>query len=69
MGRKARTSARLGANVNGHLFLPIRGHHFSPLAAMFSPHWRPSNLPTVDVPLWAQVRGFTPLPAVAWASR
>jgi hypothetical protein len=25
-------------HVNGHLFLPIRGHLFSPLAAMISPH-------------------------------
>jgi hypothetical protein len=33
--------------VNGHLFLPIRGHHFSPLVAIISPHWRPSNLPTI----------------------
>ena len=33
--------------VNGHLFLPIRGHRFSPLVAMISPHWRPSNLPTI----------------------
>jgi hypothetical protein len=33
--------------VNGHLFLPIRGHRFSPLVAMVSPHWWPSNLPTI----------------------
>jgi hypothetical protein len=33
--------------VNGHLFLPIRGHHFSPLVAIVSPRWRPSNLPTI----------------------
>jgi hypothetical protein len=36
-------------HVNGHLFLPIRGHHFSPVVAMISPHWWPSNLPTVRV--------------------
>jgi Tetratricopeptide repeat len=34
-------------SVNGHLFLPIRGHRFSPLMAMISPHWWPSNLPTI----------------------
>ena len=55
--------------VNGHLFLPNRGHHFSPLVAMISPHWWPSNLPTIRAVGSDQVRGLTPLPAVAWASR
>ena len=55
--------------VNGHLFLPNRGHHFSPLVAMFSPHWWPSNLPTIRVLARDQTRGLTPLPAVAWARR
>jgi hypothetical protein len=36
------------ALVNGHLFLPNRGHRFSPLVAMISPHWWPSNLPTIS---------------------
>ncbi len=43
-------------------FLPARGHDFSPLVAIKSPHqgfWVGSR----------QVRGLTPLPAVAWASR
>jgi len=56
-------------SVNGHLFLPNRGHHFSPLVAMISPHWWPSNLPTIRAVGSDQVRGLTPLPAVAWASR
>jgi hypothetical protein len=38
---------------------PTGGHHFSPLVAIESPHYRG----------WVQVRGLTPLPAVAWASR
>ena len=33
-------------HVNGHRFLPTRGHRISPLAATTSPHWRPSELPT-----------------------
>jgi len=49
----------------------------SPLVAMISPRWWPSNLPTPTrghdfSPAWGrarQVRGFTPLPAVACASR
>jgi hypothetical protein len=47
--------------VNGHLFLPDYGHVFSPLAAIFSPQ----HVGAAGV----QVRAFTPLPAVAWASR
>ena len=62
--------------VNGHLFLPTGGHEI--------PHWWPSFLPAGGhqmSPLVAivsphhgagsrgQVRGITPLPAVAWASR
>jgi hypothetical protein len=31
--------------VNGHRFLPMYGHRFSPPAAIFSPHWRPWVLP------------------------
>jgi hypothetical protein len=27
--------------VNGHRVLPRGGHRFSPVAAMFSPRWRP----------------------------
>jgi GH24 family phage-related lysozyme (muramidase) len=48
----------------------------SPLVAIISPRWWPSNLPTGGHRFspaggWivSQVRGFTPLPAVAWASR
>jgi hypothetical protein len=33
------------AGVNGHRFLPMYGHRFSPPAAIFSPHWRPWVLP------------------------
>jgi hypothetical protein len=40
-------SAR-AVNVNGHLFLPIRGHLFSPLTAMFSPRWWPRISPPSD---------------------
>ena len=36
-----------GFRVNGHLFLPVCGHHFSPLVAMVSPHWWLSNLPII----------------------
>jgi hypothetical protein len=32
--------------VNGHRFLPMGGHRDSPLAAIFSPQWRPSKFPT-----------------------
>ena len=39
----------VSCRVNGHRFLPIRGHFFSPLVAMFSPHWWPLDLPTVRV--------------------
>jgi hypothetical protein len=42
---------------------------FSPSAAIVSPHWRPSNLPTIRAVGSDQVKGLTPLPAVAWASR
>ncbi|MDQ6804211.1 MAG: hypothetical protein M3065_04455, partial [Actinomycetota bacterium] len=42
-----RARLALESAVNGHLFLPNRGHHFSPLVAMISPHWWPSNLPTI----------------------
>jgi hypothetical protein len=45
---------------------PTRGHRFSPLVAIISPHWWPSFLPGGES---GQVRGFTPLPAVACASR
>jgi len=31
--------------VNGHSVLPTGGHRFSPVAAIFSPHWWPSVLP------------------------
>jgi hypothetical protein len=48
----------------------------SPLVAIVSPRWWPSNLPTrghrfSPAGVWdrVQVRGFTPLPAVACASR
>ena len=48
-------------SVNGHLFLPIRGHDFSPLVAMVSPHWWPSNLPTIrDARAWSG-QGLDPL--------
>jgi hypothetical protein len=47
---------------------PTGGHHFSPLVAIRSPHPWPSNLPTRNSGR-GQVRGLTPLPAVAWASR
>jgi hypothetical protein len=33
------------ALVNGHSVLPTGGHRFSPVAAIFSPHWWPSVLP------------------------
>jgi putative transposase len=42
--------------------------HNSPLVAIVSPRWWPSNLPT-GVGSGRQVRGVTPLPAVACASR
>ena len=42
-------------------FLPNRGHDFSPLVAIFSPH----HVGAAGF----QVSGFTPLPEVAWASR
>ena len=48
---------------------PTGGHHFSPLVAIRCPHWWPSNLPTGALGSGGQVRGLTPLPAVAWASR
>jgi hypothetical protein len=75
--------------VNGHRFLPKYGHRFSPVAAIFSPHWWPWVSPRpggmsdrrgeaepggrgaaamVAVSRF-QVRGLTPLPAVACASR
>jgi hypothetical protein len=47
---------------------PTGGHHFSPLVAIESPHPWPSFLPSRELGSF-QVRGFTPLPAVAWASR
>ena len=68
-------------HVNGHRFLPIRGHVFSPLVAIFSPHWWPRSSPPVRVVKaggheaphqlvsGVQARGLTPFPAVAWASR
>src|SRR5205085_10371861 len=70
--------------VNGHRFLPSGGHRFSPLADTFSPRWWPSDLPSAlssrsraRRARWSggnalrecQVRGITPLPAVACASR
>jgi hypothetical protein len=42
---------------------------FSPAAAMISPHWWPAFLPTSGCRWGVQVRGFTPLPAVACASQ
>jgi hypothetical protein len=33
-------------SVNGHRFLPSGGHRISPMAAMFSLHWWPSDLPS-----------------------
>jgi hypothetical protein len=52
--------------VNGHLFLPIGGHLFSPLMAMFSPQWWPRISPPTQVDDGgSQVSGRTPLPAVA----
>ena len=45
--RLADNALELTTRVNGHLFLPVCGHHFSPLVAMVSPHWWPSNLPTI----------------------
>ena len=36
----------VSCGVNGHLVLPNYGHDSSPLVAMISPHWWPSNLPT-----------------------
>jgi hypothetical protein len=33
--------------VNGRRVLPTGGHRFSPVAAMFSPHWWPRVLPVV----------------------
>jgi hypothetical protein len=47
--RKPATAAGADISVNGHLFLPNRGHRFSPLVAMVSPRWWPSNLPTIRV--------------------
>jgi 5-methylcytosine-specific restriction enzyme subunit McrC len=35
------TRTLVAADVNGHRVLPRGGHRFSPVAAMFSPHWRP----------------------------
>jgi uncharacterized protein len=35
--------------VNGHRFLPIGGHLFSPLMAMFSPRWWPRISPPTEV--------------------
>ena len=72
----ARSSwGRRRAGVNGHRFLPTGGH--------LIPHWWPSFLPAgghqISPPVAivspqqglgrVQVRGFTPLPAVACASR
>ncbi|MGH8303634.1 MAG: FitA-like ribbon-helix-helix domain-containing protein [Steroidobacteraceae bacterium] len=67
----ARARARVDATgVNGHWFLPIRGHLFSPLMAMFSPHGWPRISPPTEVDFGAsQVSGWTPFPAVAWARR
>jgi hypothetical protein len=71
-------------DVNGHRFLPSGDHRFSPTAAMFSPRWWPSGLPSAlsarslrpeaeggaaIARCAPQARGVTPLPAVAWASR
>jgi hypothetical protein len=39
--------------VNGHLFLPTRGHRFSPVVAIECPHSWPSFLPT-----WLGSRGL-----------
>jgi hypothetical protein len=37
----------LCTRVNGHRFLPIGGHFFSPLAAIFAPRWWPRTSPPV----------------------
>ena len=69
------SSACAARDVNGHRFLPTGGH--------LIPHWWPSFLPAgghrISPPVaivspqqglgWVQVRGLTPLPAVACASR
>jgi hypothetical protein len=67
--------------VNAHRDFPIGGHFFSPLVAIFSPHWWPRSSPPVRVVEAGgheaprqlcsrfQVRGLTPFPAVACASR
>ena len=72
---KAAMLYRAGS-VNGHLFLPAGGHQNSPLVAIESPRWWPSDLPSggaIESPhagcAGVQVSGLTPLPAVAWASR
>jgi hypothetical protein len=49
--RVASPTPRLRQSVNGHLFLPKYGNLFSPAAAMISPRWWPSFLPTTWVPL------------------
>src|SRR5215207_8727490 len=36
----------LRPSVNGHRFLPSGGHRISPTAAVVSPHWWPSDLPS-----------------------
>jgi hypothetical protein len=69
--------------IDGHLQCAVNGHRFLPSGGHEIPHWWPSFLPTGGhhfSPLVAiesphlggrgvQVRGFTPLPAVACASR
>jgi hypothetical protein len=42
------TAEQIAEIVNGHRFLPIRGHLFSPLMAMFSPRWWPRISPPSD---------------------
>ncbi len=75
-GRRRRAQGPREVSVNGHRFLPTGGHEI--------PHWWPSFLPAgghqmsplvaIESPhrgvgCGGQVRGLTPLPAVAWASR
>ena len=66
-GRSSHTAALRSAlasaaiSVNGHLFLPNYGHLFSPTAAMVSPHWWPSFLPTTWVRLGVSGQRLHPL--------
>jgi hypothetical protein len=44
---RAVSQARTSYDDGGHENLPVGGHRMSPVMAGFSPHWRPSFLPTV----------------------